>query len=254
MGSPQGEIDALLKEYSHWKELLESEQPQHRVRITKPYYVSVYEVTQGEYERVMAANPSSFSSRGSSSDKVSGQDTIRFPVESASWEEAMEFCRKLSLLPEEKAAGRQYRLLTEAEWEYACRAGTMTPFHFSTKLNGREANCDGNYPYGTTTRGPYLERPTTVGSYAANPFGLHDMHGNVWEWCSDWYDSEYYGASPVDDPPGPNAGSRRVFRGGSWESDASICRSAGRFIGSPAYRFSHLGFRVASVSVDTSTE
>ncbi len=252
MGSPREEIDGLIREFSFLKDILEAEQPQHRVRITKPYYLGMYEVTQAEYERVMGTNPSAFSRSGSSGAKVSGQDTSRFPVERVSWEEAVEFCRKLSALPEERAAGRVYRLPTEAEWEFACRAGTTTPFHFGSQLNGREANCEGNYPYGTTTKGPYLERPTTVGSFASNGFGLFDMHGNVWEWCSDWYDSGYYANSPTDDPTGATAGSYRVYRGGSWDDYARHSRSADRSGVAPAYRGGDVGFRLAFSSVDQS--
>ncbi len=169
MGSPESEQDTEVDEY------------QHRVRITKPFYLSVYEVTQSEYERVMGENPSWFSSGGSGSgkEKVSDLDTSRFPVERVNWQNAVEFCRKLSELPEERAGGRIYRLPMEAEWEYACRAGTTTPFHFGSELNGSQTNCDGTRPYGTSTEGPQLGRTTTVGSYAANAFGLYDMHGNV---------------------------------------------------------------------------
>jgi formylglycine-generating enzyme required for sulfatase activity len=123
-----------------------------------------------------------------------------------SWEEAVEFCRKLRELPAERAAGHVYRLPTEAEWEYACRAETATAFHFGSSCNGREANCDGSRPYGTSDKGPHLGRTTAVGSYRANAFGLYDMHGNVWEWCADWYGSGYYSESPVNDPPGATAG------------------------------------------------
>jgi len=159
--------------------LFDAEKPQHRVRITKPLYLGVYEVTQAEYERLMKKNPSQFLEGGRWKNKVSGLDTSRFPVETVSWDNAVEFCRKLSSLPEERAAGRVYHLPTEAEWEYACRAGTTTSFHFGSELNGREANCNGTDPYGTTEKGPYLGHPTTVGSYAPNAFGLYDMHGNL---------------------------------------------------------------------------
>jgi formylglycine-generating enzyme required for sulfatase activity len=233
MGSPESEPSR------------DDDETQHRVRITKPYYLGMYEVTQAEYERVMGANPSN--------DKtVAGQNTSRFPVERVSWEEAVEFCRKLSAMSAEQSAGRVYRLPTEAEWEFACRAGTVTPFHFGSQLNGREANCDGNYPYGTTTKGTYLQRPTTVGSYASNGFGLFDMHGNVREWCSDWYDSGYYANSPTDDPTGLTSGSLRVDRGGGWDGDARDCRSAYRYSSSPDSRYDNLGFRLASSSVDQS--
>jgi formylglycine-generating enzyme required for sulfatase activity len=238
MGSPESESDR------------DSDETQHRVRLTKPFYLGMHEVTQAEYERVMGTNPSAFSRSGDRSERVSGQDTSRFPVETVSWEEAVEFCRKLSAMPGERAAGRVYRLPTEAEWEFACRAGTTEPFHFGSQLNGRDANCDGNYPYGTTTKGPYLERPTTVGSYGANGFGLFDMHGNVWEWCSDWYDG--YASTAVDDPTGPTSGSNRVLRGGGWHDYARRCRSADRSRHTPDYRISKLGFRLASSSVDQS--
>ncbi len=154
----------------------------------------------------------------------------------------MEFCRKLSALPGELSAGRAYRLPTEAEWEFACRAGTTTPFHFGSQWNGREANCNGNHPYGTTTKGPYLERTTTVGSYASNGFGLYDMHGNVWEWCSDWY-GDY--ATTVDDPTGPVEAMPRVLRGGCWDDGGQCCRSAYRDRYGPEFRSYGFGFRVA---------
>ncbi len=226
------------------------EGPQHRVRITKAFYLGVYEVTQGEYERVVGTNPSALAPEGSGSGRVWTQDTSRFPVERVSWEEAVEFCRALSALPGERTAGREYRLPTEAEWEYACRAGTTTPFHFGGVLDASQANCDGNHPYGTSTFGPYLERTTTVGSYSANGFGLYDMHGSVWEWCADWSDSGYYANSPTDDPPGPASGSSRVSRGGSWRSGARYCRSANRNCYEPAHRSFSLGFRVALVPAD----
>jgi len=213
----------------------------------KPFYLGTYEVTQAEYERVMNHNRSGFSWGGHGKEEVSGLDTSRFPVETVSWEDAMEFCRKLSSIPKEKEAGRVYRLPTEAEWEYACRAGTTTPFHFGSELNGREANCSGRFPYGTILRGRYLGRPSTVGSYAPNAFGLYDMHGNIWEWCRDWYDEDYYRSSPVDDPQGSSEAADRVVRGGSWRSPAGFCSATFRDWGEPEYRHYNLGFRVAAV-------
>src|SRR5690606_10225748 len=136
-----------------------------------------------------------------------------------------------------------YRLPTEAEWEYACRAGTTTPFHFGSQLNGDEANCDGTLPYGTTVEGPHLRRPTKVGSYAANAFGLYDMHGNVWERCADRYGDDP--ATMVQDPQGAQSGSTRVIRGGSWDAGARSLRSAYRSWRLPESRYRDLGFRVA---------
>jgi formylglycine-generating enzyme required for sulfatase activity len=154
---------------------------QHEVEITKPFYMGVYEVTQEEYEKVMGSNPGWFSARGSGRDKVRGLDTDRFPVEMVSWEDAVEFCRRLSDLPDERNQARLYRLPSEAQWEYACRAGAREslPFRSGRSLSAEQANFDGNYPYGGAAKGKNLERPTTVGSYKPNHFGLFDMHGNV---------------------------------------------------------------------------
>ncbi len=155
--------------------------PVHRVRISKPFYLGVYEVTQSQYKQVVGTNPSWFSKTGVGKGKVSGLDTSDSPVEWVSWDDAQEFCKKLSALSGEQSMGREYRLPTEAEWEYACRAGTQTKFHFGDVLNGDKANVNGTEPEGTTTKGPYLGRTTSVGRYGANAFGLYDMHGNVWE-------------------------------------------------------------------------
>jgi len=202
---------------------------QHQVTISKDYYLGVTEVTQGQYEKVMGINPSYFQSekiKGSSSDH---------PVEQVSWEDAVEFCKKLSDLPEEKQAGRVYRLPTEAEWEYACRAGSKTNFSF-----GESSKSLGDYAW-------FIENSNgqthPVGEKKANAWGLYDMHGNVWEWCSDWFGDYPKGA--VSDPVGPREGSRRVDRGGSWLSEAAFCRSAYRSRLIPSYRDYILGFRLA---------
>ena len=176
-------------------------------------------------------------------------DTRRSPVEQVSWEDAQTFLKKLSERPEEVKAGRKYRLPTEAEWEYACRGGASSPspFHFGASLSSRQANFNGNYPYGGAAKGDYLECPCPVGSYQPNGFGLYDMHGNVWEWCADWYGKDYYATSPAKDPSGPAGGSVRVSRGGCWCDFGQVCRSAYRAGFTPAHRGSNLGFRVALV-------
>jgi formylglycine-generating enzyme required for sulfatase activity len=198
----------------------------HQVTLTKPFYLGVYEVTQEQYERVMGTNPSDFNG-------------AKNPVEQVSWEDAVEFCRKLSALPEEKAAGHVYRLPTEAEWEYACRAGTTTKYSF-----GDDESQLGAYAWFRENSG---DRTHPVGQKKPNAWGLYDMHGNVWEWCQDWYGDLPAGA--VTDPTGPSTGSLRVLRGGSWNDFAGRCRSASRRRSSPSYRFSHLGFRLARSSV-----
>jgi uncharacterized protein (TIGR02996 family) len=238
MGSPDSEA-----ERGDW------EGPQHEVEVTRPFYLGVFPVTQGQWQRVMGTNPSYFCSRGAGKKEVRGLDTRDFPVEQVSWEDAVAFCQKLSELPEEKRAKRLYRLPSEAEWEYACRGGASTyqPFHFGTSLSSAQANFDGNFPYGGAAKGPYLKRTTPVGSYHPNAWGLFDMHGNVWEWCQDWLDAEYYKQSPRRDPPGPPEGSDRVFRGGSWGVRGWNCRSADRNWFGPGIRFDFLGFRVALV-------
>jgi formylglycine-generating enzyme required for sulfatase activity len=223
------------------------EGPQHEVEITRPFYLGVYQVTQDEYQRVMGSNPSYFSANGGGKGEVKGQETGRFPVEDVSWRKAVQFCRKLSELPEEKCARRNYRLPTEAEWEYACRAGTGTAFSFGNSLSSKEANFDGDYPYGAAAKARYLERTTVVGSYQGNAFGLFDMHGNVWEWCADWYDAAYYATSPKKDPEGStsSAEGRRVLRGGSWDDHGVDCRAAYRYGLAPADRINPFGFRLA---------
>jgi formylglycine-generating enzyme required for sulfatase activity len=231
------------------------EKPQHRVRISRPFYLGVYEVTQAQYEAVMGNNPSYFSSAGGGKDKVAGQLTDRHPVENVSWLDAVRFCNKLNeregmkpfykimgenvSVPDGKGSG--YRLPTEAEWEYACRAGSTTKYS-----SGDDPAALGDHGWVGGNAG-IVTHP--VGQKAANGFGLHDMHGNVWEWCWDAFGKKYYAESPADDPLGP-AGARaadRVLRGGGWNATPHFCRSAYRSWGSPDYRGRHLGFRLALV-------
>jgi formylglycine-generating enzyme required for sulfatase activity len=215
----------------------EDQKPRHRVRITKPFYLGVYEVTQGQYEKVMGKNPSESTGHF----KKSAPD---LPVEMVSWDDAQEFCRKLTDLAQEKEAGRCYRLPTEAEWEYACRAGSTTKFCY-----GDDESRLGDYAW---YRGNSDGKSHPVGRKKPNAWGLYDMHGNVWEWCSDRYDYEYYANSPTDDPAGPATGSYRVHRGGGWYSSPTDCRSAHRVRSTPDCRFDNLGFRMALVRVDVS--
>ncbi|MFM8214235.1 MAG: formylglycine-generating enzyme family protein, partial [Pirellula sp.] len=196
---------------------------------SKEYYLGVHEVTQAQYEKVMGAKPSYFQG-----EKIKGSSS-NHPVELVSWEDAVEFCKKLSDLPEEKAAGRVYRLPTEAEWEYACRAGSKSAYSF-----GESSKSLGDYAWFDENRN---EQTHPVGQKKANAWGLYDMHGNVWEWCSDWYGE--YPKDAVSDPTGPREGSCRVNRGGSWSYGAADCQSAGRYGVVPSYRDDYYGFRVA---------
>ncbi|MCX7392524.1 MAG: SUMF1/EgtB/PvdO family nonheme iron enzyme [Planctomycetales bacterium] len=236
MGSPTSEVGRFGNE------------TQHVVKITKPFYMGVYEVTQGEYESVMGRNPSYFSITRKGIVDVPGLADVpaltpsNYPVDSVSWDDTQAFCKRLS-----EQDGVRYRLPTEAEWEYACRAGTTTPFYWGTWNNGTQSNSKGEDPDGTT-----LKRTTTVGSYGANPFGLYDMHGNVMEWCSDKWDEKDYGSSPWEDPQGPASGSVRVVRGGSWYNENRYSRAANRVGGKPGNRSnSDVGLRVVSESVRT---
>ena len=184
MGSPEDEVGRF------------DDEALHQVTITKPFYMQTTPVTQGQWEALMGNNPSYFK----------GDD---LPVECVSWDDCQEFIQRLS-----QSGDGIYRLPTEAEWEYACRAGTSTPFVIGNgrDLDSTQANFDGNYPYGAGRKGLYREQTTPVKSFAPNAWGLYDMHGNVWEWCQDWYGDYLIGA--VSDPQGPSSGVFRVHRGG----------------------------------------
>ena len=231
MGTSKEEVARLLRQVEAqnlpkwYRELLSSEVPKHRVRITKAFYLGMNEVTQVEYERVMAGDRSRL------------KDNLKHPAPHLTWERAVEFCRALRELPEEKNSRADYRLPTEAEWEYACRAGTMTDFYFGND----QAELDKYVWYGPNSSG----RPHPVGQKMPNAWGLYDLHGNVWEWCQDWYYWGYYMCSPMYDPQGPAEGSKRVIRGGSWSSEASSCGLTGRHAEEPGRMHVNLGFRVA---------
>jgi formylglycine-generating enzyme required for sulfatase activity len=219
----------------------EDDERRHEVTISRDYHLGMHEVTQAQYTKIMGKNPSHFQGDAvaerhpETGRVVKDVDTANHPVEQVSWEDAVEFCQRLSALPEEKKAGRVYRLPTEAEWEYACRAGSQMAYSF-----GSDEKSLVNFGwYDSNSK----EKTHAVGLKKANAWGLYDMHGNVWEWCADWY-GEYPKGSATD-PRSPEAGSYRVVRGGSWDSDAVNCRSADRYWLAPSFRFSILGFRVA---------
>ncbi len=195
------------------------ERPRHMVCITKPFYLGKTEVTQSQWIAVMGSNPSGFQ----------GLDN---PVEKVSWDDVQNFIRLLN----QKEGSNKYRLPTEAEWEYAARAGSSSTFHFGDdkELLGQYAWFDGNS--GKRTHPVAQKRP--------NQWGLYDMHGNVWEWVQDWYDENYYRTSPASNPKGPESGQNRVYRGGGWFHYAGFLRSANRGNSFPDFRRYYLGFRL----------
>jgi formylglycine-generating enzyme required for sulfatase activity len=170
------------------------------------------------------------------------------PVVNVSWNDAMAFCERLRL-----RTGKNYTLPSEAQWEYACRAGTTTPFHFGKTISSELANYNGKATYGDGLKGEYREQTTDVGMFPANAWGLHDMHGNVWEWCADHWHSNYEGA-PDDGRPrfneNVNEETSRLLRGGSWDNHPRFCRSASRGLLPPDNRGSNLGFRVCCLPQD----
>jgi uncharacterized protein (TIGR02996 family) len=200
------------------------DETQHRVTLTKGFWLAVTPLTQAQWQAVLGSNPSHFK----------GADR---PVEQVSWDDCQEFCRKLG-----ERTGKTFRLPTEAEWEYACRAGTTTPFHNGCTLSTEQANYDGNHIYGQGKKGVYRHQTTPVSSFPPNPWGLCDMHGNVWEWCADWYGP--YAKRDFKDPEIINNGDARVLRGGSWDNSPRYCRSAYRRWGAPGLRRYHVGCRL----------
>jgi formylglycine-generating enzyme required for sulfatase activity len=197
---------------------------QHRVTLTQGFFLGVHPVTQAQWQAVMGNNPSHFKGEN-------------LPVEHVSWEDSLGFCRILG-----ERGGKRYRLPTEAEREYACRAGTTTPFPAGKTVSTEQANFEGTYPYGVGERGVYREKTTPVGSFPCNPWGLFDMTGNVWEWCADWYG--VYPSTAPNDPQGSSTGTMRVLRGGSWYDGLRGCRSAYRNFCEPSQRLYHYGCRV----------
>jgi formylglycine-generating enzyme required for sulfatase activity len=234
MGSPETEAGRI-----------KDEGPQHRVRVNYWSYVGKFEVTQAEWRAIMGTNPSYFIIGTNSSNFKDCDDC---PVEKVSWDDAVEFCRKLSA-----RTGREYRLPSEAEWEYAARAGTMTPFAFGDTITPEIVNYNGEKPYGNAAKGTNRQKTVAVGSLGvANAFGLYDMHGNVWEWCQDWYHDSYSaiaGDGPADGSAWVTGGEQkyRVLRGGSWSDYATSTRSAVRLNNYPVTSIPSFGFRVVAV-------
>ena len=257
MGSTAEEIEATLKIILPndwlWTQCARSESPQHTVVLTKPMYVGVHEVTQAQYERVMGKNLSHFALTGAGKDVVAALDTSSHPVEMASWIDAAEFSAKLSqqenVTPFYLRDGEQvtlqkgtgYRLPTEAEWEFACRAGTTTKYWM------------GDNDADLIRAGWFIansgNRTHAVGELQSNPFGLYDVYGNVFEWVQDWWAPQYYAQfhkEPSFDPSGTtSASSMRVLRGGAWFFLPAICRSSMRMAQTPSYHAQRVGFRVA---------
>lgn len=213
MGSPKEEISR--------KDI----ETQHKVTLTKGFYIGVHAVTQEEWNEVMGNNPSFFK----------GEKSL--PVENVSWDECQEFAKKLR-----EKDKKPYRLPSEAEWEYACRAGTTTPFYFGQTISTDQANYDGQFAYGNGKNGEYRKKTKPVGSFPANAWGLHDMHGNVWQWCQDSW--EEYPEKGMVDPRGSEKGQFRVLRGGSWFDGPVYCRSAARVRNPPGSRQRIFGCRL----------
>jgi formylglycine-generating enzyme required for sulfatase activity len=253
MGSPDGKAERS------------DDETQHQVRVGD-FYMAKYPVTVAQFETFISeANYRTDADKegwsyiwyGKNYNQKSGvnwrydikgelQKDIQHPVIHVSWNDASAYCKWLS-----KKLNKALRLPTEAEWEYACRAGTTTPFNTGENLTAVQANYDGNYPYQNNPKGKFIGTTTPVGSYPANKWGLYDIHGNVWEWCRDWYGEKYYNECKqqgiTDNPPGPETGSYRVLRGGSWDDDARGCRSARRHGDSPGRRDCSIGFRLVFI-------
>ena len=255
MGSPETEVGRSTNE------------TQHQVKVTD-FYMDKYKVTVGEFRKFVAATnyktdaekgDGSYVFDGTAVQKKAGinwrygvsgslrpQNEENHPVVHVSWNDAVEYCRWLS-----EKTGKSYRLPTEAEWEYACRAGSRTAFNTGENLTTNQANYDGNYSYNNNPTGVCRQNTVPVDSFAPNALGLYNMHGNVWEWCSDWYSVTYYDEckanGTVINPVGSAIGSYRVMRGGRWGSNAALCRSANRNGGTPGSRITSIGFRLVIV-------
>jgi formylglycine-generating enzyme required for sulfatase activity len=213
MGSPESEPERKTNEV------------QHKVTLS-PYKLGRYQVTFEQFDLFCEAT-------GRQKPPDEGWGRGNRPVIHVNWDDAGAF-----------AAWLGCRLPTEAEWEYACRAGTTTPFSTGDNITTAQANFNGNFPYNNTPKGEFRGKTEPVGSFAPNPWGLYDMHGNIWEWCIDWYDD--YPLGDQADPQGPSSGTFRIFRGGGWRNYAQLCRSAFRYRYFQDFRHFNIGFRLAS--------
>ena len=224
MGTSDEERD-MLDGQNNWSRFEESERPRRVVAISKPFLLGKFEVTQKQWRDVLGKNPSAF------------KGTNSLPVDSVSWEEAHEFIQKLN----EKNDGK-FRLPTEAEWEYACRAGSTN--FYGLGQQGAEVDLTnlGDYAW---LRKNSEGKPHPVGAKKPNAWGLCDMHGNVWEWCEDWFAAEFYKMAPAKDPLNARPAIERVMRGGSWFLEAQIARAAYRSGGVPALKSQYVGLRLA---------
>ncbi len=211
----------------------DDEKPVHKVTLTKGFFMGVFPVSQAEWIAVMGSEPSRFKG-------------ANLPVEQVSWDECQEFCKSLT-----KAKGRgSVSLPTEAEWEYACRAGTTSEYHYGDAITPDLVNYNGKHSWNGSSKGKYRESTTVDGVFSVNAWGVYDVHGNVWEWCRDWYEREY--AGDQTDPHGNSdevyrekgMEEYRVLRGGSWFNNPESCRSARRFYSQPVFRSGRIGFRV----------
>ncbi len=232
MGSTAADLREALRVFSHElkREWIEDEMPQRSVRISRPFYISKYEITQDQWQLVMGHNPSRFKHR-------------QHPVENVSWREVNDFIDRLNA----QTTGAPYRLPTEAEWEYAARGpdGRRYPWgnvFDASRLNFCDRRC--TYHWQDKTGNDGYEGTAPVGSYAdgVSPFGVHDMIGNVWEWVQDRYGP--YESGPAKDPTGPSSGAHRIMRGGSWDNNPGLCRTATRLHVGPEHRFDFVGFRL----------
>ena len=255
MGSPESEVGRR------------DDETEHQVKVSD-FYLCRYAVTVTEFQEfIEASGYRTDAEKGNGSWMYEGAEwkekeginwrygvsgierkagEYNHPVVHVSWNDADAYCKWRTV-----TTGKKFRLPTEAEWEYACRAGTTTPFNTSVNITTDQANYNGNYPYNNNREGLFRENTVAVDMFAPNAWGLHNMHGNVWEWCSDWYGEKYYDECKakgiVDNPDGPKKGSGRVLRGGSWGGGAEDCRSAYRGGGSPGDRTYYVGFRLVFV-------